>query len=709
MKKWMKWAAIGLIFASSVSLKIFTQNGVTQEENTLPDRSVANHQKQNEFFQKLPPLIERHLFFGNPKISGAQLSPNGEFIAFKKPLDDVMNVWVKRLDEPFEAARPITNETNRPVPRYAWSADGQYLIYAQDKGGNENFHIYAVDPTSPSVSGSSAPPARDLTPFENVKANLIAVPENQPNYIIVGLNDRNPKLHDVYRINLSTGERELLIKNDRNIAGWLADREGNVRIAVRQTSDGGTEILRVEGDSFIPIYTCSFEETCSPVRFHKDGDRFYLRTNKGEDADLIRLVLFDPDTKESELIAVDPEGKVDLGATVFSEATDELVATIYFDDRQRIYARDEDFASDLVFLQQSLPDGNFSFDFPENSDRLLLVSVERDIDPGSTYLYNRETRQIEKLYESRPDLPSEHLAPMLGIRYKAHDGVEIPAYLTIPKGVEPLNLPLVVVPHGGPWARDLWGYDAYAQFLANRGYAVLQPNFRGSTGYGKRFLNAGNEEWGTGVMQNDLTDGVRYAIDRGIADPDRVAIFGGSYGGYAALAGLAFTPELYAAGISFVGPSNLITLINSIPPYWEPIEQSYLRRVGDPEDPQDRDRLRRQSPLFSAKQIEAPLMVIQGANDPRVKKAESDQIVVAMRELGRDVKYLVAPNEGHGFRREDNRLAVSAAIERFLARHLGGRAQEAIAPEIQERLEALTVDVNTVTAPQAISETSDSP
>lgn len=694
----LKWVAVALLIAS---VELMMSNAAVAQDKPISLTTTSTSGENNNYLKQLPPLINREIFFGNPQIAGAKLSPDGKFLAFEKPLNGVMNVWVKRIEEPFEAARPVTADTNRPIPGYFWSRDGRYILYIQDKGGNENFHVYAVDPAAVTAKDKSVPPARNLTPFEKVQVRLYALPKKTPDSIIVGLNDRNPQLHDVYRLNLTTGKRELLIKNDQNIASWTADLDGNIRLAVRQTSDGGTEVLRVEGEKLVPVYTCSFEETCSPVRFHKDGKRVYMVTNKGNDVNLTRLVLFNPETQESEVVDVDPQKEVDFGSPVFSEATDELIATAYIGDRLRIYPKNEEFARDLAFLKQNLPDGDLNLQSVTKDDRMWLVSVQSDVDPGSTYLFNRETRKIEKLYESRPELPEEHLASMRPIRYKARDGREIPAYLTTPKGVEPRNLPVVVLPHGGPWARDTWGYNPFVQFLANRGYAVLQPNFRGSTGYGKAFLNAGNEEWGTGAMQHDITDGVKYLIEQGIADPKRVGIFGASYGGYATLAGLAFTPDLYAAGISYVGPSNIITLIQTIPPYWEPIKKIFTLRVGDPNNPQDRERLIEQSPLFSAKQIEAPLLVIQGANDPRVKKAESDQIVVALRDLERDVQYIVAPDEGHGFRGETNQLAVTAAIERFFARHLNGRYQESISPEVQAQLDKLMVDVKTVQAPDS--------
>lgn len=688
-----------ILFCSEFTL---ISTAFTQENNQVESTKITQSTQKN-YIKKLPPLVDRKVFFGNPQIANAQLSPDGTFIAFQQPLNGVMNIWVKRLSEPFDAAHPVTASADSPISTYSWSKDGQYILYTQDKGGDENFHIFAVAPTAITVPGKLAPPSRDLTPLDKVKARIYATPKTTPNYIIVGLNDRNPRLHDVYRINLNTGKRELLIKNDQNVASWFADWEGNVRLAMRKTKGGGTEILRVAGSSLVPIYTCNFEETCRLMRFHKDGKRVYMKTNKGQDVDLSRLVLFNPQTKESKLVDADPQKEVDLKDTLFSSATEELVGTVYIGDRLRIYPHDTVFAKDLDFLRKALPKGDLDFKSSTDDDRLHLVTVQSDVNPGEMFLYNRGTHKVKKLYEFRPDLPSEHLAPMSSIRYTARDGLKIPAYVTVPKGVEPRNLPVVVMPHGGPWNRDTWGYDPFAQFLANRGYVVFQPNFRGSTGYGQAFLNAGNKQWGTGMMQHDITDGIRYLIEQGIADPKRVGIYGGSYGGYAALAGLAFTPDIYAAGISFVGPSNILTFLNNIPPYWQPTKRTLTMRVGNPADPKDRVRLRQQSPLFSAKQIKAPLLVIQGANDPRVKKAESDQIVVALRDLNRNVEYLVAPNEGHSFKREGNKLAVTAAIERFLASHIGGRYQESISPEVKAQLKALTVDVKTVTTPNSLT------
>ena len=647
---------------------------------------------------QLPPLLDRELFFGDPEISGAQLSPDGQYLTFRKPLDGVPNVWVKAVDEPFDAARPLTAD-DRPVPGYFWSEDGRYVLYVQDKGGDENFHVYAVNPADAPDAETNVPPARDLTPMDDIRAVIYATPEDTPTEILIGLNDRDAAWHDVYRLDLETGERTLLIENTERVAGWIADLDGNVRLATRTAQDGSTEILRVGDDGTLdaePVYTCSVYESCYPMRFHPDGRRAYMVTNRGE-RDLTELVLFDPETGEEAFVERDPEGQADFGGALFSEVTDEIILTYYVGDRVRIEPKNDEIAADLAFLRANLPDGDLYPGSRTNDDRKMLVTVTRDVDPGSVYLFDRETRELERLYESRPELPSEHLAEMRPVRYTARDGREIPAYLTLPKGVEPENLPVIVMPHGGPWARDVYGYSSGAQFLANRGYAVLQPNFRGSTGFGKDFLNAGNKAWGTGAMQHDITDGVQYLIDEGIADPERVGIMGGSYGGYAALAGVTFTPDLYAAAVDIVGPSNLITLLESIPPYWESIRTVFHERMGDPNTPEGRAQLEAQSPLNFADRITTPLIVIQGANDPRVKQREADQIVVALHERDYPVEYLVAPDEGHGFRGEENRMAMYAAVEAFLAEHLGGRFQADLTPEVEAKLEAITVDPATVT------------
>jgi dipeptidyl aminopeptidase/acylaminoacyl peptidase len=642
-----------------------------------------------------PPVLDRELFFGDPEISGAQISPDGRFIAFIKPLDGTRNIWVKKTEDPFTAARPLTADTKRPIPAYFWSRDGRFILFVQDEGGNENFNVYAVRPADPPAAGQKVPAARNLTEAKGVRAQIYDVPRDEPDVIHVGINDRDAAWHDLYRVKISTGERTRLRENTERVAQWFFDLKGTLRLAGRIAADGSTEILRVDADRLTPVYTCSAFESCAPVRYHKDGRRVYLQTNKGDGVDLVRLVLFDPADGTEERVESDPEGRVDFGNAFFSEVTDELVATFYEDDRTRSYWRDTAYEADYRRIEKKLKGKDLSLGSVTRDERLWLVAAGSDVEPGERHLFDRETKKLTLQYRIRETLPREQLAPMQPVRYPSSDGLEIPAFLTLPKGVAPKGLPLVVVPHGGPWARDGWGYDPYAQFLANRGYAVLQPNFRGSTGYGKAFLNAGNNEWGQ-KMQDDLTWGVKHLVGKGIADPRRVGIMGGSYGGYATLAGLAFTPDVYAAGVSIVGPSNLLTLLETIPPYWEAIRIIFHERMGNPNTTGGKKLLEAASPLNSAAKIVKPLLVIQGANDPRVKKAESDQIVIALRDRGFPVEYICAPDEGHGFARPVNNMAAMAASEAFLAKHLGGRFQEGGTPEVVARLKEITVDPKTV-------------
>ncbi len=655
-------------------------------------------------FAQAPPLIDREVFFGDPEISGAQISPDGQFIAFIKPLDGTQNIWVKKADAPFDEARPITADTNRPIRMYFWSRDARYVLYAQDQGGDENFNVYAVDPAAAPAPGRKVPAARNLTEARGVRADLYQVSKQDPDTLFVGLNDRDAAWHDVYKVRISTGERTLLRRNTERISGWVFDLKDQLRLAVRTTDKGDTEVLRVDDAGFTKIYECTVFESCGPIRFHKDGRRVYMETNRGE-PDLTRLVLFDVATGREELVESDPQNRVDFGSAVFSDVTDDLVATAYLDDRTRYYFRDKALEADYRFLQGRVPGAEIGFVRATRDERKWIINAASDVEPGTTYLFDRDRKTLTLQYRIRERLPREHLAPMTSIRYQSSDGLEIPAYLTLPRGVPPRSLPMVLVPHGGPWARDEWGYDAMAQFLANRGYAVLQPNFRGSTGYGKKFLNAGNLQWGD-LMQDDLTWGVKHLTAEGTVDPGRVAIMGGSYGGYATLAGVAFTPDLYAAAVAIVAPSNLITLLETIPPYWEAGRVVFHRRMGDPNTPEGKAQLVRQSPLTSAAKIRTPLLVVQGANDPRVKRAESDQIVIALRDRGFPVEYLVAPDEGHGFARPVNNMAMFAAAEAFLAKHLNGRFQASMTPEVAKRLQEITVDPKTVTLQKKVDLTS---
>jgi len=650
---------------------------------------------------KLPPLLDRELFFGNPEIAGAQISPDGKFIAFLKPWNDTRNIWVKGTFEPFSAARLLTSETKRPIPGFFWSQDSRFILFVKDNDGDENYNVWAVNPQDPPEEGKPTPKARNLTDLKGVRTMIYSVPKKQPDVIWVGLNDRDPSWHDLYRVRIATGEKELVYKNTDRIVGWEFDLEGQPRLAARILENGDTEILAFDSGQFKKVYGCSVLETCGTLRFSKDGIKVYLLTNRGENVNFIQLSLLDLTTGQEEKIESDPLGRVDLSQAIFSERTDELVGTVYLEDKPRVYFRDPTWAEMYSYLQKKLPGKVVNISSMTRDEKLMLVTATADTEPGETYLFDRERKKLTFQYRIRERLPRKYLASVQPIRYRSSDGLEIPAYLTLPKGIPAKNLPLVVVPHGGPWARDFWGYSGMAQFLANRGYAVLQPNFRGSTGYGKAFLNAGNKQWGE-KMQDDITWGVKYLVEKGIADPKRVGIMGGSYGGYATLAGVTFTPDLYAAAVDIVGPSNLITLLESIPPYWEAMRVIFHVRMGDPSTPEGKAQLERQSPLNHVDKIKTPLMVVQGANDPRVKKSESDQIVVALRDKGFAVEYLLADDEGHGFARPVNQMAMFAAVEKFLAKHLGGRYQADMPPDVAKRLAEITVDVSKVEKPKKI-------
>ena len=643
----------------------------------------------------LPPLIDRELIFGNPEISGAQLSPDGKYLAFQKPWKDTRNIYVKGVDEPFSAARLLTAEPKRPIAGYFWSRDSKYILYVKDNDGDENYNVYAVDPAAKPAAGADVPASRDLTGLKGIRVQIVSIPKNDPDTIYIGLNDRDKAWHDLYKLKLSTGEKTLVRKNTERIEGWEFDLQGNLRLATRSAENGDTEILRIDADTFTKIYSCNVFESCNTLRFQKDGKLGYMETNKGPDLDLSALMLFDPASGKTEMVESDPLKKVDFGSAVFSEATDELAMTTYDDDHVRRYFKDKSFEADFKWLTGKLPGKEVSRNSSTLDEQLWLINAYSDTEPGETYLFDRKTHKLTLQYKVRDKLPRESLAHMTPVSFKSSDGLEIPAYLTLPKGIPGKNLPTIIFPHGGPWGRDFWGYNGYAQFFANRGYAVLSMNFRGSTGYGKKFLDAGNKEWGR-KMQDDVTWSVKYLVEKGIADPKRVGIFGGSYGGYATLAGVTVTPDLYAAAVELFGPSNLITLMESIPPYWEAGRQMFYQRMGDPTTPEGKALLVERSPLTSAAKIKTPLMIAQGANDARVNHAESEQIVIALRDRGFPVEYLLIPDEGHGFARPVNNMATIMTTEKFFAQYLGGHYQEGGTPEVVARLKEITVDPKTV-------------
>lgn len=617
------------------------------------------------------PLIPREVLFGNPERTQPRLSPDGQRLAYIAPVNGVLNVWVGPVGaevdgEDFE---PVTDDKDRGIRLYFWAEDGKHLVYLQDEGGDENWRLYAVDPATKKT--------RDLTPFENVQARPLETNRDFPDELLVELNRRDPQLHDVYRLNLATGDLELVAENPGNVVGWVADAGMRPRGALSAHPDGGFGLLYREGGEageeadWRELLRWGPEDSLNsaPLGFPKDGPRIFLKDSRGVNA--TRLVALDPDTGEIEVLAEDP--KYDVSEVLVHPDTREIQAIAFTKARTEWTVLDDEIRKDFAVIERLHP-GDFSVVSRDKGDKNWLVAFTNDDSGPSYYSYDREADEGAHLFDAWPELDRYELARMEPVRFTARDGLEIHGYLTIPPGAEREDLPMVLNVHGGPWARDEWGYDPEAQWLANRGYACLQVNFRGSTGYGKEFLNAGDREWGA-KMHDDLVDAVGWAVGEGIADPERVAIYGGSYGGYAALVGATFTPDLFRCAVDIVGPSSLITLIESIPPYWKPLIAIFTERVGNPAT--DREFLKGRSPLFKVDEIKIPMLIAQGANDPRVKQAEAEQIVAAMREKGIDHEYLLFPDEGHGFARPENRLKFYAAAEGFLAKHLGGRAEEA--------------------------------
>lgn len=600
-----------------------------------------------------PDAIALEDFFRESDQQGFQLSPDGKHMAFVQPVNNRLNLFVKEVGQ--DKAVQLTNETERSIQGFAWVSDDR-LIFAKDTGGDENYHLLVV--------GIDGKGLRDLTPYENTTSQLIDILPDVPDQVLIGMNKRDPRIFDVYRINMNTGEEVLAAENPGNITGWMTDNNGKLRIAI--SSDGNVSSLlyrEKEEDAFKPLLETGLGETFSPLMFTFDNKHLYALSNLG--ADKAAVVEFDPSAnKVIKTVFAHPD--VDVSGIIPSRATKTVVAAVYMTDKAHYTFFDTKLEEVYNKIRKELPGKEIAIGVPDEKGNFRFQAYS-DKNKGVDYTYNAETGSLEKIAELSYWLDEAKLADMKAVTFKSRDGLTLHGYLTLPKGKEAKGLPLVVNPHGGPWARDGWGYNPEVQFLASRGYAVLQVNFRGSTGYGKAFLDAGNKEWGK-AMQNDLTDGVEWLVDQGIADQERVAIYGASYGGYAALAGLTFTPEVYAAGVSYVGPSNLFTLLGSLPPYWESERELFNQRVGDPV--KDKELLESISPLFHVDQIKAPLFVAQGANDPRVNQAESDQIVQAVKERGVDVPYMLKQDEGHGFYNVENQLDFYRALEKFLDRHL---------------------------------------
>ena len=657
----------------------------------------VNSQTKSQKPENPVPLIDRSIFFDNPEIEDGKLSPDGQYISFMKSYNGIMNIWVKNFNEPFDKARRLTN-LERPAGNYFWSDDGKYILYVKDKGGNENYNIYAVMPSAAKGNSHDIPESRNLTPFDNVRVRIFMMSKKDPDIMMIGLNNRDPKWHDLFKLQISSGKLTKIRENKDRLTNWIFDWDEKPRIAVRNPEDGSTELLNTDSEGKMnKIYTVSPLEYSYPYVFNKSNDQLYLETNKGAENNFIKLVLLDPKTGATTDVEKDPQNRVDLRYAVFSDLRKDLIYTSYTDDKERLYFKDKIFETDYNLLKSRFPNTQIEINSLTKDEKKWLFTVSGDAKVATVYLFDRDSKQITEQYTPRPKLKAyeAYLSPMEPIRYRSSDGLEIPAYLTLPKNVPPEKLPLLVFPHGGPWGRSYWGFNSVAQLFANRGFAVLDPNFRGSTGYGKNFLDAGNLQWGK-LMQDDITWGVKHLVQQGIVDPKRVTIMGVSYGGYATLAGLAFTPDVYAAGVDIVGPSNLFTLLNTIPPYWEAARKMFELRMGSEKTEEGKKILKEASPLFSAEKIKAPLLIIQGANDPRVKKAESDQIVIALRNLNRTVQYILADDEGHGFDKPVNNMAMVAAAEKFLAQYAGTRYQQDMPEDVAKRLKEMTVDIETV-------------
>jgi len=614
------------------------------------------------------PLLDRELFFADLEYSEPQLSPDGKYISFLRSFNGVKNIWVKEIDTPLEAACPITSESTQPVESYFWSKESSQLLYKSAVGEPGMYHLFSVQIPDSLREMNIPPKPRDLTPVSSISVDVLALSQES---VYVGISGKS--YQDVHQIDLVTGAHRALFLNRERIDQWYFDQECQLRLGSRVGKDGDFELLRVDGQSLTPIFSSRANETFRPLSFHKDGKRVYVESSI--DSEFTRLVLFDIETGSCEECDCDPEA--DLWKVVFEEG--DLAATVYFGEKARICCKSEELSSLYGELRKEFPEEDLWFLNASADGKHRLILVCSDIEPGVLYIVDRELEKCSLVYRAMPSL--ETLAPMRPIHYKARDGLEINGYLTLPHGMREQNLPVVVFPHGGPWARTFWYFDSVVQFLANRGYAVFQMNFRGSTGYGKRFLDAGNKEWGD-AMQNDISDGVEFLIREGIANPAKIAICGFSYGGFAALSGLAFTPDLYCCGIACCAPSNLLSFLQS--PYPQSRRALFTERVGS--FTEDADRLKRVSPLFSADRISAPVLLMHGAEDVLVPKTESEEMANALKQLNRKVTYLEILREGHDFADRVNRAAMAVVLEHFLAGHLGGRAQADASPHVLQRL-----------------------
>ncbi len=618
----------------------------------------------------IPPLIPREHLFGNPTRAGGQISPDGQWLSWLAPDNGVLNVWMAPRDKP-DDARVMTKSTDRPISSYSWSPNSDSLLYIQDKDGDENYLLYQVDV----ASGEE----RTLTPFEDTRVQIVGASEHIRDTILVGLNNRDARYHDIWSLNLESGDLTLVYENT-SYAGFLSDDDLQLRLAIRPNEAGGQDFFHIVDGTVEdePFIATGLDDalTTGPAGFTRDGSTLYWLDSRNRDTAALTAV----DVASGDTRVVAENEQADIGGTIRDRKSGEVLAYSVNYLRTQWEALDAKIGASLDWLGERLK-GDFGISSRTDDDSIWIVWNDPLTAPSRTFIYNRKADTLTDFYTGRPELEGAALQPMHTLEIKARDGLTLPSYLTLPpasdpehSGVPQAPVPMVLLVHGGPWARDSYGFNSYHQWLANRGYAVLSVNFRGSTGFGKSFIEAANLEWGA-KMHDDLIDAVEWAVDQGIAERDKIAIMGGSYGGYAALAGLTFTPEVFACGVDIVGPSNLETLLETIPPYWEPVVRQFHDRMGNPNTDDGLKMLKDRSPLHSADKIVRPLLIGQGANDPRVNQAESDQIVAAMEAKEIPVTYILYPDEGHGFAKPENSIAFNAITENFLATCLGGRAE----------------------------------
>lgn len=672
-----------------------TDSGQTESSEELPAEPATQEADMPEdteltAAQRIAdvPLIPREILFGNPEKASPELSDDGSQLAFLAPVDGVLNVWVGPVDD-ITAAKPVTEDKGRGIRSYFWAHTNQHIIYVQDTDGDENWKVFIVDLESGKTRELTPNQAEEevaekeqdeeqAQPAAPVTARISGVSHRVPEEILISINDRNPQFHDVYKVNILTGEADLVQENP-GYGGFMFDEDYDLRFGVKYTPDGGQQYDQPQGEGEWETFLKVPSEdtmTTSLAGFNKEGDQLYLIDSTGRDTGALYKV--DLESGDKEFIVADD--RTDLGAILAHPTENTLQAVTFHYDRKRWKFFDEEVEKDIKLLQAK-NEGDVGIASRTLDDRKWIIAFLKDDGPVNYYLFDRDTEDLKFLFTNRPELEGLPLVHMHPVIIKSRDGMNLVSYLTLPKGSEgdtparpSAPLPLVLDVHGGPWVRDHWGYNAVHQLLANRGYAVLSVNYRGSTGFGKSFVNAGNREW-SGKMHDDLIDAVNWAVEEGIADKDQVCIMGGSYGGYATLVGLTFTPEVFACGVDIVGPSSLVTLLETIPPYWAPALQMFKTRVGDHTTEEGRAELNKRSPLNFVDKIQRPLIIAQGANDPRVKQSEADQIVEAMQKKEIPVTYVLFPDEGHGFARPENRLAFNAVTELFLKRHLGGRAE----------------------------------